>query len=412
MKMLPVDEAVRRIFECVEVMGIETVPLVDSLDRILATDVISPVDLPLFSHATVDGYAICYHDVEHASKGKGVRLRVVETISAGFLAKKAMKSGWAVRVMTGTPLPPGADAVVKEEDTSPAENGTDSIQVEKSAVRMENVASPGEDLRRGEVVLETGMTIRPGDIGILASLGIQQAEVFRLPEVALLSTGDELVNLGEDLRPGTIFASSLYVLLAQLRECGCVPLVLGVVGDNTAEIEERIRSGMAADAIITIGGTRSGDSDWVRDVYGQMEIHSKVDGVAMSPGRSFLFGLLKEKPVFSLPGSPTACLVAFEELVKPALMKMKGRAQDQSWSLPTIRMSLEKRIRGARGLRKYILVRVVLQDGLLRAIPVSRKHRGALTPMIQTNGMVVLPEYRSEVQANEEVDVKIFDLNL
>lgn len=169
---------------------------------------------------------------------------------------------------------------------------------------------------------------------------------------------------------------------------------------------------MAADAIITIGGTRSGDSDWVREVYGRMGIQSKVDGVAMSPGRSFLFGLLKGKPVFSLPGSPTACLVAFEELVKPALMKMKGKAQDQTWSLPTIRMSLEKRIRGTRELPRYVLVRIVLQDGVLRAIPVSRKHRGALTPMIQTNGMVVLPEYSSEVQAGEEVDVKLFNLNL
>lgn len=410
--MLTVEEAVHRIVECVKVMGTETVPLVDGLNRILAIDVFASMNLPLFNHTTVDGFAIHYQDVEQASREKGVLLQVVETISAGSLARKAVKPGLAIRVMTGAPLPPGADAVVREEDTSPAGNRTAFIQVEKPIVPMENVARSGEEVRKGEVVLEKGTTLRSGNIGILASLGLQQVVVFRQPEVALLSTGNELVSLGEGLGAGKIFASSFYFLLTKLREFGCIPLALGVVGDDRADIEKLIRSGLAADAIITIGGTRQGDSDWVRDVYRQMEILSKVDGVAMSPGGSFIFGLLKEKPVFSLPGSPTACMVTFEELVRPSLLKMRGKIGYQSLSRPTIKMSLEGRIRGKKGLRKYVLARVVLQDGRLMAIPINREHRGALTPIIQTNGIVVIPEDSPEIEVGEEVNVRLVDLNL
>jgi len=410
--MLPVEKAVDCIVECVEVMDTENVPLVDGLNRILATDVIASMDLPLFSHSTVDGFAIRCGDVEQASREKGVLLKVVETISAGSLARETVQPGLAIRVMTGAPLPPGANAVVREEETTLGANRTPFIRVEKTVAPMENVAPLGEDVRRGEVVLKKGTTLRPGSIGILASLDLRQVVVFRQPEVALLSTGNELVGLGESLETGRIFASSFYTFLAKLRECGCTPLALGVVGDDAADIEKRIRSGLAADAIITIGGTRRGNSDWVRDVYRRMDIPAKVNGVAMTPGGSFIFGLLKGKPVFSLPGSPTASIVAFEELVRPALLKMRGKIEHQGLSRPTIKMSLDGRTRGKSGVRKYVLARVVLQDGRLTVIPIGRKHRGALTPMIQFNGIVVLPEGGSEVRGGEEVNVRLVDLDL
>lgn len=412
LKMLPVQEAAHRILDSVHVLDTETTSLVDGLGRVLATDVVATMDLPPFSHATVDGFAIHHENVKNASRREASRLRVIETISAGSLAKEAVKPGLAIRVMTGAPLPPGTDAVVKEEDTSAAGDETALIQVERSVVPLENVASAGENVSNGEVVLEKGATLRPGNMGILASLGIRQAVVFQQPQVALLSTGNELVGIEKSLGPGKIFASSFYVLLSKLRESGCSPLALGVVSDDPAGIEERIRSGVAADAIITIGGTRHGDSDWVRDVYRQMEIQTRVDGVAMSPGKSLIFGLLEGKPVFSLPGSPTACIVAFEELVRPALMKMKGKGEHQNVSSPTIKVNLEGTIRGKRGFRRYVLAKVVLQDGRLIAIPINRVHRGALMPIAQANGIVVLPEDSPEVRKGEEVNVRLFDLNL
>jgi len=410
--MLRVEEAVGRIIECLKVVGSESVPLGDGLNRILATDVIAPMDLPPFSHATVDGFAIHRDDAVQASREKTALLRVIETIPAGSMARRTIKPGLAIRVMTGAPLPLGAKAVVKEEDTSRVGNRNDFIRVEKPVALMENVASAAEDVRSGEVVLEKGTTLRPENIGILASLGFREVVVFQQPRVALLSTGSELVGLGKRLGAGKIFASSFHVLLAKLRESGCNPLALGIVRDDTKDIESRIRSALSADAIITVGGTRGGDSDWVRAVYGHMGIKSKVDGVAMSPGRSFIFGLLKGKPVFSLPGSPTACIVAFEELVRPALLKIKGKIGYNSLLRPTLKMSLEGRIQGKRGLRKYVFARVVLRDGRLTAIPITRGHRGAVAPMIQANGIVVLPEDSPEVDVGEEVVVRLFGLHL
>jgi molybdopterin molybdotransferase len=408
--MLPVDEALQRIVQSVKVLGPETIPLLDGLNRILATNVGASMDLPPFSHSTVDGFAIRHQDVTHASREKGSLLRVVETISAGSIAKKAVRPGLAIRVMTGAPLPTGTDAVVKDEDTAPGDDGTALIEVKRPVVPMENVASAGENLRSGEVALRKGTLLRPGKIGILASLGIREVVVFRQPRVGLLSTGSELVGLEKSIGPGKIFASSFYLLLAKLRESGCSPLPLGVVRDERTDIRNRIRSGLRSDGIITIGGTRRGDSDWVKDVYREMDIHTEFDGVAMSPGRSFTFGLLKGKPVFSLPGSPTACLVAFEELVKPALMKMKGWGDDHGPSGPTIRINLEGKVSGKKGLRTYILARVILRDGELVALPTKRENRGSLMPVVDANGIIVLPEDCTEVGSGDQVDVRLVDV--
>jgi molybdopterin molybdotransferase len=409
--MLSVEEAFRRILDCVNEVGTEGIALADGLNRILGCDVVAPIDLPPFSHATVDGFAVRSSDIEKRSGGKAVALRVVEEIMAGSVPTEAIKPGMAIRIMTGARLPEGADAVVKLEDTSPPRQGVTSVQVEKSVTPLENVASAGEEVKRGEVVLKKGEVLRPESIGGLVSLGLRKVIVFRQPEIALLSTGNELIRLDEERGAGKIFANSFYLLLAKIREAGCIPLPLGVARDDPADIKSRIRSALGADAIITTGGTRQGDADWVKDVYDQMGILSQVQGVAMSPGRSFIFGLLEGRPIFSLPGSPTASLVAFEELVRPSILKMRGTRTDRGLTRPTLKMGLEGRVRGKRGLKKYVLARVVLKDGKLVAIPIERKHRGALTSVIQANGFVMVPEGTPLLDAGQEVNVRLFDLN-
>ncbi len=410
--MLSVHEAIDCIADSVKAVGTEPIPLAAGLNRILASDVVASIDLPPFSHSIVDGFAIRHQDVEQRRGRKISKVRVIESISAGSMARETVKPGTAIRVMTGVPIPKGADAVVKQEDVYWAGHGAAFIQVEKPVALMENVASTGEDVRRGEIVLEKGTSLAPGEIGILASLGLQEVTVFREPNIALLSTGNELVGLGEPLGEGKIFASSFYVVLAKLRESGCTIHPLGVVGDSVAHIVKRIRDSLGADGIITTGGTQRGDSDWVKDVYRQMGIHMKIDGVAMSPGKSFVFGVFRGKPIFNLPGSPTACLIAFEELVRPALMRMGGKRGYQNLSRPTIKMRLGQNIRGKRGLRKYVLSRIVLRDGRLMAIPISRKHRGTITPMVQANGIIILPEDGSDGRRGEEVDVRLLNMNL
>ncbi|NIQ40205.1 MAG: hypothetical protein GTN81_16715 [Proteobacteria bacterium] len=411
-RSLSVEETVDRIIESVSATGTETLPLVQGLNRNLADDVLAPMDLPPFSYATVDGFAISCQNEGRVPIPKGSLFRVIETIPAGSVATQRVRPGMAIRVMTGAPIPPGTDAVVKEEDTSFPKTPTPQIEIKKPIIPMENVASTGEYVCRGDLVLKKGTTLSPRSIGMLASLGIREVEVFRQPAVAVLSTGSELLGLEEPLVPGKIFASSLYFLLAKLQESGCAPFSLGVVGDEAAYIRKQIRSGLAADAIITIGGTRHGDSDWVRQVYRQMRIQTRVDGVAMSPGKSFVFGLLKGKPVFSLPGSPTACIVAFEELVRPALLKMSGKGGRQDPSSPTMKMILEGTIRTKKGLRKFVLAKVVLRDGRLKAIPINRQHRGSLMPTVQANGVIVVPESSTAVGKGEEVNVRLIDLDL
>jgi molybdopterin molybdotransferase len=410
--MVSVGEAVDRILESVKAVDTESVDLVSGLSRILATDVSASMDLPPFSHTTVDGYAVHSQDAQQASKGKEIILRVVETIHAGSTAKRRIEPGLSIRVMTGAPLPTETHAVVKDEDTSPARGEGGLIRIDRPISPMENMAPAGGDVRRGEAVLGKGTTLRPEGIGVLASLGFQRVVVFKQPRVALLSTGSELVDLGQSLGAGNIFASSYYLLLAKLRDSGCTNLTLGIVPDDKKIIENRLETALDADATITVGGTGEGDSDWVRDIYRRMQIRPKVDRVAMSPGRSFVFGLLREKPVFSLPGSPTACLVAFEELIRPGLLKMRGITGYNNLVRPTLKMSLGERIRGKSGLRKYVLCRVAVRRGIPLVMPIGKKHGGALSPLAHANGLMVLPENASEMLVGEEVVVRLLDTNL
>ncbi|MBW2056075.1 MAG: molybdopterin molybdotransferase MoeA [Deltaproteobacteria bacterium] len=410
--MLSVEEALNCMLDSVSQVGSELIPLTAALGRVLAVDVAAPADLPRFSHATVDGFAIHSQDAEQASKGKRIPLKVIETVPAGSSCRGAVKPGVTIRVMTGAPLPPGAGAVVRDEDTSPGGKNAALVLLEKPVGPMENVARAGESVRRGDLVLRKGTTLRPGNIGVLASLGFRELKVFRRPEIAVLSTGSELVDLGEGLSLGKIFASSFYVLLAKLRECGCTPVPLGVVGDEQDRIRERIRSGLVADGIITTGGTGHGGSDWVRPAYREMAVGRRVDGVAMSPGRSFVFGLLEGRPVFALPGSPSASIVTFEELVKPVLLKMGGKRRDQGPNGRTVKIDLGGRVRGRNGVQRYVLSRIVVEDGRLTAVPIAGEPRGSLGAVTYANGMIVLPAGESEVLPGQKVWARLFGLDI
>jgi len=405
-QVLSVEEALDCIVRSVHGVEAEPVPLAESLNRVLAENIIAPQDLPRFSHATVDGFAIHRHDVERASENGGVALEVIETVPAGSSATKTIRPGISIRVMTGALLPPGTDAVVKEENVSPVGGQVGSVRVKRPVKPKEHIAPAGQSIRRGELVLSRGMILRPERIGILASLGFQRVEVFRQPRIGLLATGEEVVALEDNLGPGKIVASSFYFLMAKLREQGCIPVGLGITGDDREDIQSRIRSGLTDDAIITLGGTGRGMTDWVGDIYDKMGIHRQFDGVAIRPGRSLRFGLFQGKPLFSLPGSPTACLVAFEELVMPAILRLRGVGEEDAVR-PMLRMNLAGRLSGKRGIRRYVLARVVLQDGRLKAIPLAREHRGSIIPIMQANGIVVIPENRTEVPPGEEVSVRL-----
>ena len=397
--MLSVEEAIDCIVGSVHRLEAEPVPLTEALNRVLAGDVIAPQDLPRFSYATVDGFAIHRDDMAQPSMKQRVSLEVIETVPAGSPVTKTVQPGASIRVMTGALLPPGTDAVVRGEDVSPVEGKTGFIAINRTAKPMENVAPAGETMKRGELVLKTG------------TLLFQQVEVFRRPCIGLLGTGHELVALGENLEPGKIYASSYYLLMAKLQERGCTSMRLGITGDDREDIQNRIRSGLAGDAVITTGGTGEGMTDWVTDIYRDMGIRQGFDGVAMSPGRSSRLGVLQGKPVFSLPGSPTACLVAFEELVMPAILRLRGVGEGEDVVRPLLRMSLAGRLSGKRGVRRYVPAKIVLTDGRLEAVPLARAPRGSGMPVMQAHGMIVIPENIDEIVPGEDVYVRLTGFN-
>jgi len=402
-----VEEALDCIVQCVHTVEAEPVPLTEALNRVLAEDVLAPHDLPRFSYATVDGFAIHRHDTAHPPTKRRVVLEVIETVSAGSPATRTVQPGTSTRVMTGALLPPGTDAVVKREDVSPMEGKTGFVVVHKMAKPMENMARAGETLKRGELVLKTGTILRPERIGVLASLGFRRVDVFRRPHIGLLGTGDEIVALEENLEPGKIYASSYYLLMAKLQERGCTPMRLGITGDDREDIRNRIRSGLAGDAMITTGGTGKGVTDWVMDIYRTMDIHPGFDGVAMSPGRSSRFGVLQGKPLLSLPGSPTACLVAFEVLVMPAILRLAGVAQGENLVRPLLKMNLAGRLSGKHGTRRYVPAMIVLRGGQLEAVPLAKAHRGSLMPAMEAQGLIVIPENTDTLVPGENVDVRL-----
>ena len=406
-QVVSVEEALGCIAKCVHRVGVEPVPLTEALNRVLAEDVAAPQDVPRFSYATVDGFAIHRHDTSQSPMKKPGALEVIETVSAGSPATRTVQPGTSIRVMTGALLPPGTDAVVKTEDVSPMEGKTGFIVVHKTARPMENMARAGETLKREELVLKAGTILRPERIGVLASLGLRRVDVFRRPHIGLLGTGNEIVDLEENLDPGKIYASSYYLLMAKLQERGCTPMRLGITDDDRKDIQNRIRSGLAGDAMITTGGTGEGVTDWVMDIYRTMDIHPGFDGVAMSPGRSSRFGVLQGKPLFSLPGSPTACLVAFEELVMPAILRLAGVGQGENLVRPLLKMNLAGSLSGKRGTRRYVPARIVLRNGQLEAAPLAKAHRGSVMPVMEAHGLIVIPENTDKLVPGENVDVRL-----
>jgi molybdopterin molybdotransferase len=409
--VLSVEDALECILGSVHGVEAESVPLPEALNRVLAGDVIAPQDVPRFSYATVDGFAIHRHDMAQPSMKQRVSLEVIETVPAGSPVTKTVQPGASIRVMTGALLPPGTNAVVRAEDVSPLEGKTGLIAINRTVKPMENVAPAGETMKQGELVLKTGTILRPERIGALTSLGFQRVEVFRRPCIGLLGTGRELVALGENLEPGKIYASFYYLLMAKLQERGCAPMGLGITGDDREDIQNRIRSGLAGDAMITTGGTGEGMTDWVTDIYRDMAIRQGFDGVAMSPGRSSRFGVLQGKPLFSLPGSPTACMVAFEELVMPAILRLRGVGEGEDVVRPLLRMSLAGRLSGKRGMRRYVPAKIVLTDGRLEALPLARVHRGSLMPVMQAHGLIVIPENSDEIAPGGDVYVRLTGFN-
>jgi molybdopterin molybdotransferase len=403
--MLTVDDAIGKILSRISALGFEKVSILDGLGRAIAEDVVAPRDLPPYDNSAMDGYAVRHEDIQNACDKQPVRLEVIEDLRAGFISEKTLQKGQAIRIMTGAPIPKGANTVVPVEDT---ERGDGSALILSPAIPGAYIRKAGEDVKRGDRALTRGDIIRPSEIGMLASMGKSFIPVYQKPSVAILCTGEELVDVGEELDGARIVSSNSYTLAAQVRECGAVPIQLGIARDEREEIRTKILHGLRSDVFISSAGVSVGDYDFVRDVLRDLGVEMIFWRVAMKPGKPVAFWMYDGKPAFSLPGNPVSSMVTFEQFVRPALLKLMGHKQIFR---PVIEATLREEIRKEVGKRHFIRAVVSYDKEGYSVTTTGPQGSGILRSMVRANGLIVIPEDCEVARAGEKVKVQLLDKN-
>jgi len=384
------------ILSSVSPLGVERVELLAALGRVVAEDVAAPWDLPLCDNSAMDGFA-----VREADCRVGGFLRVTGYIPAGGAVTLAIDPGCAVRIMTGAPIPPGCDAVVPVEET---EERDDAVLLREKVNRLQHIRFRGEDVRSGDTVVSAGAVIRPPEISMLASFGKVTVPVYRRARVAILSTGDELIELGERPESGKIINSNALSLAAAVREIGAEPVILGIARDSRESHRGMMTEGLKADVLITSAGVSAGDRDLVRDCLAELGVRQLFWKVDIKPGGPVAFGMKEGKPVFSLPGNPVSTMVTFEELVRPALLKMMGHRRVIK---PYVQATLRTEVRKKAGKVHFLRVRIEVENGRYWAISAGDQNTGILGTMLRANGIAVLPKEKTMFSPGEEVAVHL-----
>jgi molybdopterin molybdotransferase len=402
--MITVEEALEKILSHIQSLGFEKVTILEAMGRVIAEDIYAKRDIPPLDNSGMDGYAVRWEDIQHASNHRPIRLEVVEDLPAGSISEKTLERGQAIRIMTGAPIPKGADTVIPVEDTKKEEGW---VLILNEAPLGEHIRRAGEDVKKGVRVISAGDLIRPAEIGMLASLGRSFVSVYQRPLVAILCTGDELVDVDEGLDEVKIVSSNSYTLAAQVKDCGAIPIQLGIAKDRKEEIKEKLHQGIRADVLLSSAGVSVGDYDFVKDVLTDLGMKMIFWKVAMKPGRPLAFGIIQGKPVFGLPGNPVSSMVSFEQFVRPSLLKMMGHRQ---LFRPMIEAILKGDIRKKPGRRHYIRASVSFERDRYFVTITGDQGSGILTSMVKANGLVIIPEDREDVKAGEKVKVQLLDI--
>ena len=415
--MLSVEEAYERVMASFAPLEPVEAPLLECLGQTLAEDITSPLALPPLANSGMDGYALRSGDIAGATADSPRRLPVVGIVAAGQMPERAVESGTAMRIMTGAPVPDGADTVVPFEETDEVQRKREGRPLDEVAIFTEmpagaNVRPAGEDIRKGELVLEAGTVVRAAEVGVLASLGLDRVRVIRRPVVSVLATGDELETAGSALSGGRIYDSNSFSVAASVVACGGVPRLLGIARDNLDDLHAKLAATEGSDLVITSAGVSKGDYDIVKDVLeerGAMNFWS----VRMRPAKPLAFGHLrgnggKNVPLLGLPGNPVSAMVAFEMFARPAIQAMLGRVVRPR---PAVDGVLTGPIRNYDGRRVYARVEVERRDGVYYATPTGPQGSNILTSMSRANGLAICPEDLPAKQAGEQVRIIMLDWN-
>ncbi|MBU2536678.1 MAG: gephyrin-like molybdotransferase Glp [Chloroflexota bacterium] len=411
--MISVEEALEKVLSYVDVLEAEEVPILESLGQVLAEDINSHIDIPPLDNAAMDGYAVIAADTHGASARSPRFLQVIDTVGAGSISQQKVTPGTAIRIMTGAPVPGGADSVIRFEDTDEEQrqrSGTNEMGILCEVKPGQNIRKAGEDIAGGATVLSKGTVLRPAEVGVLASLGMSKVNVIRRPVVAVLATGNELVDIDQPLPAGKIYNSNTYSVASLVRRYGGIPRILGIAFDSEDSLVTKLRQASDTDMLITSGGVSAGDYDMVKDVLAS-EGEITFWTVRMKPGKPLAFGTIKgidkrgnakRIPHLGFPGNPVSSMVTFELFARPAMLKMMGK---KNLAKLVVEAVLEEPVVNTDGRRCYIRAIVTKRDGQYYARLTGPQGSGILTSMSLANGLVIVPEDTAGVKAGEIVKV-------
>ncbi len=397
--MITVGEAIELVLRQIRPLSAEQVPLLRAHGRVLCEKVRAPRDVPPFDNSAMDGFAVRWRDVAGASKQSPVTLKVIDTVPAGYVSKHRVTTGVAIKIMTGAPLPRGSDAVARVEDTKAA---GPLVSIHKSDGPGSHIRKQGEDIKKGQTILQKGRRLTPADLGLMASVGKSRVRVYRRPSVGVISTGDELLNIEDPPKRGKIVNSNSYTLAAAIEEAGAVPHILGIARDNRKGLASALEKALRYDVIMTSGGVSVGDYDFVKEVLHTVGMRMKFWRVAQRPGHPMAFGRIANKPVFGLPGNPVSSMVSFLLYARPALLKMMGY---KNLFLPVVEATLEHEIRKNHRLKEFIRCRIRHENGQLFVGSTGTQSSGVLRSLSLAQGLIVAQEAAGDLKKGAKVSV-------
>lgn len=403
--MISFEEALNQVLRRSRALNATERSLSEALGCTLAARVVSREDVPPFDNSAMDGFAVRAKDVTSASPSRPTRLQIIDTVHAGYVSSKTVRPGQCVRIMTGAPMPRGADAVVRMEDTRPVD--VHRVDVLARVVPTENRRPSGEDVKKGTTVFEPGRRLSAFDMGLLASMGCTTVRVIRPPHVALLATGDELITPGDRLAPGKLRASTGIVLSGLLTQQQIPHTDYGLVRDSPKDTVEKLRLAFQHDVVLTTGGVSVGDADHVQTALESLGIRIHFWKVRQKPGKPMVFGSSRTSLFFGLPGNPVSSLVCFEMYVRPSLHRLAGNA---SWSPVRVRAELKSPIRSSPGLRRFLRGRITHTRHGWSVTPLDNQSSGVLSSFAFSNGLIDLDERTGSLQRGDPVNFIVTDL--
>jgi molybdopterin molybdotransferase len=402
--MISVEEALARILAEIWPLTTTKIPLSEALGLVLAEDIIAHEDMPPFANSAMDGFALLSKDSKPRD-GQPPHLHVTGTVAAGYVAEHSVTDGTALRIMTGAPVPPGADTVIQVELTRSDSPQSDWVEILQSVEPGNNIRPAGEDMRRGQTVLARGTEIGPWEIGILATLGWSTVPVIRRPHVAVLGTGDEVIDVDQPLRPGKIRNSNSYLLEAAVQRAGAIAHRLGVAQDTVESLREKFSEAMQSDLIITSGGVSVGDFDLVKKI---MTEQGAINfwRINMRPGKPVAFGHIGQTPLLGLPGNPVSAAVTFELFGRPVIRKMLGHTRLLRQQIEVI---VEDGVGDVAMRRHYVRAHVAWRDGRFVARTTGNQGSNIMTSLLNANALVIVPEGGVQIRPGDTAQAMMLD---